>query len=308
MVSLKKELVFFVILFWALCFFVGYRYGETIKYYLFNPTPEVQGESKVQGTQQTVNNIANEQLQPYIQQIEPTQLDTLLIETYYVSEEVNSFAIQSNIKELSTCSIYDKKVITEIDNPNDLLALVNKQHKVNERYVPNDLILLTDILNIPTLGKIYLRKEAAQSFKEMYLAMYGAGYKVTASSGWRSLTFQQKVLTNWTRNVGSKNANMYAALPGFSEHHLGTAIDVLTPENGYTIAQNYFNTKTFKWLSENSYKYGYLLSYPQGKTDLTGYNPEGWHYRYVGKEAAKEVHDQNITLSEYLYNLNGICY
>ena len=107
--------------------------------------------------------------------------------------------------------------------------------------------------------------------------------------------------------VGVKNANNYAALPGYSEHHLGTAIDILTSENGYSIAPNYFNTKVFKWMSENAYKYGFVQSYPQGKVQITGYNPEGWHWRYVGIDVATQVHEQGITFTEYLFKLHNIC-
>ena len=87
-------------------------------------------------------------------------------------------------------------------------------------------------------------------------------------------------------------AEQWVARPGTSEHQLGLAVDI----NGavYDI---------YLWLEENSWKYGFIFRYPAYKTDLTGVAGEVWHYRYVGKEAAQEIHEQGVCLEEYLENL-----
>ena len=83
---------------------------------------------------------------------------------------------------------------------------------------------------------------------------------------------------------------------GYSEHQTGLALDIVT----YGASMDTFeNTDEFKWLSDNAYKYGFILRYPKGKEKLTGYSYESWHYRYVGKDVAKKIHDLDITYDEY---------
>ena len=89
-----------------------------------------------------------------------------------------------------------------------------------------------------------------------------------------------------------KQAEQWVAVPGFSEHQLGFAVDI----NGATY-------DIYLWLQENSYKYGFIFRYPGSKTDITGTAEEVWHYRYVGKEAAKEIYERGICLEEYLGDL-----
>lgn len=89
-----------------------------------------------------------------------------------------------------------------------------------------------------------------------------------------------------------KQAEQWVAVPGHSEHQLGFAVDI----NGATY-------DVYLWLQENSYKYGFIFRYPGSKTDITGTAEEVWHYRYVGKEAAKEIYERGICLEEYLGDL-----
>ena len=89
---------------------------------------------------------------------------------------------------------------------------------------------------------------------------------------------------------------MYSARPGYSEHQTGLVIDIDNYNDDY---ENFDKTKEFEWMNNNSYKYGFILRYPKGKTDITGYDYESWHYRYVGKEIAKYIYENNITFDEY---------
>ena len=87
-----------------------------------------------------------------------------------------------------------------------------------------------------------------------------------------------------------------AALPGYSEHQTGLAFDVMTSTS---TTETFENTKEYEWLKNNAYKYGFILRYPKDKEDITGYAYESWHYRYVGKEIAKKIKEENITYDEY---------
>jgi LAS superfamily LD-carboxypeptidase LdcB len=308
MMSFKKELLFFIIAFWLICFYVGFQYSNTFKsIFKNNNILKTEQTSNVIGTPQTAENKAYQDIKPVIQQIDPSDMETMMLEIYSSDTGNESFSAYTTENNLLGCTQFNPNERTTVNNPQDLLAFVNKQHKIDGAYTPDDLVAIANY-GVPTFGNIYVRREVAEKFTEMYKEMTKAGLKVSASSGWRSLAHQQKVLDNWTKMVGAGKANNYAAIPGYSEHHLGTAIDILTPENGNTVSPSYFNTRVFKWMSENSYKYGFLLSYPRGKESITGYNAEGWHYRYVGVSTATQVHNQNTTLTEFLFAVNNICF
>ena len=123
------------------------------------------------------------------------------------------------------------------------------------------------------------------------------------TNGTQTTLYNNKV--NYYRNLGySKEtakvkAGKWVARPGTSEHQLGLALYIVS--TSYTnLDQKQENTKEQKWLMANSYKYGFILRYPSDKCDLTGINYEPWHYRYVGKMAAKEIYEKGICLEEYL--------
>ncbi len=94
-------------------------------------------------------------------------------------------------------------------------------------------------------------------------------------------------------------AAKWVAIPGTSEHQTGLAVDIVA-KSYQILDKEQENTPEQKLLMENSYKYGFILRYPENKSDLTGINYEPWHYRYVGKEAAKEIYENGICLEEYL--------
>lgn len=99
----------------------------------------------------------------------------------------------------------------------------------------------------------------------------------------------------YSKKEAKKLAEEYVATPGTSEHELGLAVDINADENSSSSDEDVYN-----FLAENSYKYGFILRYPPDKEDITGINYEPWHYRYVGKEAALIIFNEQITLEEYL--------
>ena len=101
--------------------------------------------------------------------------------------------------------------------------------------------------------------------------------------------------TNPNSKIGDHSyVEKYVAKPGFSEHQTGLAIDV-----GSRSTNVFANSKEYKWMLDNSYKYGYIIRYEKKYEHMTLFRAEPWHYRYVGKKIAKEIHDKNITLEEY---------
>ena len=127
------------------------------------------------------------------------------------------------------------------------------------------------------------------------------GFEIRIGSGYRSYKSQTTIYKNYVKRDGQAKADTYSARPGHSEHQSGLAIDICA--SGYKCIGSGFNgTPPANWLSENAYKYGFILRYPNGKSNETGYKFESWHYRYVGVELATKLYNGGnwITLEDYL--------
>ena len=99
--------------------------------------------------------------------------------------------------------------------------------------------------------------------------------------------------------IAEEEAGKVVAVPGTSEHQLGLAVDIIDYNYPYLTSEQE-NTPTQSWLMNNSWRYGFILRYPNGTSDITGIIYEPWHYRYVGRDCAKEIYELDITLEEYL--------
>ena len=128
------------------------------------------------------------------------------------------------------------------------------------------------------------------------------GFNMWAQSGFRSYSTQSNIYNNYVKRDGKAKADTYSARPGYSEHQTGLAFDVCATGRA-CIDSGFDNTNEAKWLSENAYKYGFILRYPKGqdKVSQTGYMYESWHFRYVGKELAEKLYNNGnwITMEEY---------
>jgi len=172
--------------------------------------------------------------------------------------------------------------------------LVNKYTYLPSSYIPNNLVLLDRKYS---RDNMYLIKEAALSFKKMYNAAIKDGYKIRIMSSYRSYNYQENLYNEYVKQDGEKAADTYSARPGFSEHQTGLCVDI---DDGVINYQLFEKSRSYLWMKKNSYKYGFIERYPKDKENITGYSYESWHYRYVGKEIAKYIYDNNITLDEYV--------
>lgn len=114
-------------------------------------------------------------------------------------------------------------------------------------------------------------------------------------SGYRSYQYQTQLYNNYVNQHGEEAANTFSAKPGFSEHQTGLTFD-LKDFNGRLVE----DPITSQWIKDNCAKYGFILRYPEGKEDITGYIYEPWHLRYVGEEVANQIMNNNTTLEQYL--------
>lgn len=175
--------------------------------------------------------------------------------------------------------------------------ITNKYYNLGINYVPDDLVDID--IRYRYEGNKKLRKEAYDAFLRMWEAAYAEGIYLVIEDAYRSATEQQSVYKYYEDFKGIKYADSIAARPGYSEHQTGLSIDIYSKE--CAVADKFKDSKSYKWLIENSYKYGYILRYPDGENNiaLTGYRYESWHYRYVGVDLATKVYNEGITFDEY---------
>lgn len=171
--------------------------------------------------------------------------------------------------------------------------LVNKYTSLPEKYAPDDVVEMSNWYSYPGNS---IRKDVYDAFKEMFNAAKEEGLTLIVNSSYRTYEVQKEIYDDYDDNRGREYADKYAARPDFSEHQTGLSIDIFSPGSNM---ETFEGTDEFKWLSENSYKYGFILRYPKNKEDITGYSYEAWHYRYVGKDLAKKVYDSGLTYDEY---------
>src|SRR5699024_5786972 len=194
------------------------------------------------------------------------------------------------------------KIVT--DNPYDVLVLVNKENALPEDFTPEDLVI-PDVRFPFTedLPKKQMRKVAADAMEKMFEAADKEDLELFAQSGFRSFERQQSIFAANVEKNGEEAANKYSARPGESEHQSGLTMDVTNADVGFDLIIEFGETPEGKWLKKHASEYGFIIRYPQGKEDITGYQYEPWHLRYVGKKAAKEIMEKGITLEEYLEEL-----
>lgn len=243
------------------------------------------------------------------QKQEPTKEEKLINDmkkiSYYRKENKERYLAYQ--KENDSLSI--EEIITQVnigidkpyytntkpsENLNTNLILVNKYNYVTEDYIPENL---EPIDTTYARSGMQLVTDAKNAFEELSQNAKEDGMTILAMSSYRSYDYQVNLYNNYVESDGKEAADTYSARAGYSEHQTGLAVDVY---NGVVPYTSFEETEEFIWMQENAYKYGFILRFPKDKTNITGYQYESWHYRYVGKEVAENIHKNNLTLEEYL--------
>ncbi len=202
------------------------------------------------------------------------------------------------IQSVNVHTINDFYEETHDTNLDDGYAiLVNKYYKLDSSYIPDDLV------SIPWKYRLggendqkQVRKEVYDAYLAMWESAYSEGIYLLVDSGFRTYKSQQEVYDMYAQR-GIKYADSIAARPGFSEHQTGLSLDIYSKE--CASASKFKDSKTYAWLIQNAHKFGFILRYPENKEDITGYNYESWHYRYLGVELATKVYESGLTYDEY---------
>ena len=186
--------------------------------------------------------------------------------------------VKVNVKKGSGVEVNNG--VTYIDG----ILVANKSYSLPESYNPGGLT-----------------PDTYAAFQELVQAAANDGISIYLSSGFRSYELQSQIYNNYVSNYGKETADTFSARPGYSEHQTGMAIDV------NIVDDSFIGTPEAIWIEAHCEEFGFILRYPYGKQEVTGYKYEPWHIRYIGKENAKALRaeadkrdDVNLTLEEYL--------
>lgn len=238
---------------------------------------------------------------------------TATIKGEYNIEEEGEYLLSYTAKDSSGNETEKEFKITVKNNPNvkiskstkgytiknyygvtyvDGVVIANKTYSLPSNFAPNNLVTINGYIKVVDYVK--------DAFLSLSSDAKAIGLNIYASSGYRSYSNQKYIYENYVSMDGKENADRYSARAGYSEHQTGLAIDV------NTIDMSFDNTSESVWLRENAYKYGFIIRYPKGKEEITGYMYEPWHIRYVGKELSNKLYKDGsyITLEEY-YGINS---
>lgn len=214
----------------------------------------------------------------------------------YIHEEVGEGTVRSTAPQ----SVQGQTHEPAADRSSEYLILVNKDHGLGEDYKPEDLQKVKSVSTDRDPAYQKLRKKAAAAFNKLTAAAKKKGFTLCLTSGFRSYAYQRVLYEQYINEDGKSRAEQYSARPGYSEHQTGLCADVTSPSVNGQLVQAFGGTEEGKWLEKNAYRYGFIIRYPKGKDDITGYEYEPWHIRYVGREAAEEIYKKELTLEEYL--------
>jgi zinc D-Ala-D-Ala carboxypeptidase len=178
-------------------------------------------------------------------------------------------------------------------------SLLDTYFMVGSTYVPPDLTY-TSNSGITGGGKV--RNLAITDLAAMTRAAKAAGAPIAVTSAYRSYSTQAQLFADDVERLGYERALLHTARPGHSEHQLGIAVDFKSKRSGdRSSGGDWATSQAGSWMKNNAWKYGWIMSYPKGKTAVTCYQYEPWHYRYFGRTVAAQIHNSGMTEREWLW-------
>jgi D-alanyl-D-alanine carboxypeptidase len=214
---------------------------------------------------------------------------------------------EDELNYLTDLSAYDKYINPE--NRDEYLVLINVANPLDPTYIPTDLL---DVVDTRQDGRATqkLREYAAKALEALLIEARANGFNdITVTSAYRSYDYQttlynQRVAMYPTLSLEDAKAKAatIVAIPGTSEHQSGLCLDM---HNIGSADVSFANTKQAQWLAENSYKFGYILRFPEDKIEITGISFEPWHFRYVGRYHAAQMYELGLCFEEYMDYLGG---
>lgn len=215
-------------------------------------------------------------------------VDNLPLYLKYKDEKEEIRSLVEYVNTLSFLKYYEDNFYSEPEKYGTEV-LVNKYYYLGPDYVPDDLVELKEY------GYGSLRKVAYDAYVKMYNAAQNDGVSFYVTSSYRSYKTQVIIYNRYLSFDPQEKVDIYSARPGFSDHQTGYTVDILTSGHDF---DTFYATPAAKWLAENAHKYGFIMRYPKGLEQATGYEYEAWHFRYVG-DVAEDVYKSGLSYDEY---------
>lgn len=196
---------------------------------------------------------------------------------------------------------FDKNLYS-INEASSIWVVVNKRRPLEPKtYKPINLVVPNiKLQDARESEEMKLRADAAHALEGLVgAAKKEAGYDLMLASGYRGYSFQESLYNRYVREQGQASADTQSARPGHSEHQTGLAADVAPAEGECVVEECFADTPEGKWVAKNAHRFGFIIRYQKDKTNITGYQFEPWHLRYVGDALAAEIYKQNTTLEEF---------
>lgn len=192
-----------------------------------------------------------------------------------------------------------RAIVEDYHLNNSLWALASKTHPLSIDYLPSPLQIPTVSTRIDKSNdERSIRADIVAQTEAMFVAASGNGLNLMLASGYRSAALQGIYFNSLASSIGEAAANQSIAMPGQSEHQTGLAMDINNVAYECYLDNCFADMADGQWLVDNSYKYGFILRYPEGKEDITGYNYESWHFRYLGVDLATAIYESKLTFDE----------
>lgn len=299
----KRKLI--ILLFIIIISIVGIKSYKTYKYHQTYEYKLLEKNYTKEETDLLLKKLDKTRIEKLLTTEKNEKLINILNEKYFLTKNLDKYIAYSDKNpEISLTEVialvnvhrdqnyYENMEITDTSKGNTML--VNKYNALSKDYEVEDLKTISKTYSYGDNKK--LNKEAYDAFISLADDAKKEGYTILIVSSYRTYQDQEDVWKDYKASFGTKKADAYAARAGSSEHETGLAIDVAD----YNDKNDKFEaTESFKWMQTNAHKYGYILRYPKGKENITGYSYEAWHYRYVGIDTATKVYNEGITYDEY---------
>ena len=308
--KLKKKVYYFgaFVVFLTVAILLGINYYNDYQYKQTNEYKLLEKGYSLEDTKTIFAKLSETEQQKLIDNDKDDKIISLLEQKYFLEKNLEDYQeyIRKNneddyAKVISIVNVHanHKWYQLDLNTQEDLgmLMNVNKFYTLSETYVPENLRNIELSYAYGEEGENKLIDYAYDKFLELWQAANEQGFYLMVTSSYRDYQGQKEIYDYRLSTQGERKADETAARPGHSEHQTGLVIDMTSKTE--PLADSFSNSEAYKWLKENAYKYGFIERYPEGKTYLTGYSPESWHWRYVGEEAAKLIHDEDITFDEY---------
>ena len=308
--KLKKKVYYFgaFVVFLTVAILLGINYYNDYQYKQTNEYKLLEKGYSLEDTKTIFAKLSETEQQKLINNDKDDKIISLLEQKYFLEKNLEYYQeyIRKNneddyAKVISIVNVHanHKWYQLDLNTQEDLgmLMNVNKFYTLSETYVPENLRNIELSYAYGEEGENKLIDYAYDKFLELWQAANEQGFYLMVTSSYRDYKSQKEIYDYRVSTQGERKADETAARPGHSEHQTGLVIDMTSKTE--PLADSFSNSEAYKWLKENAYKYGFIERYPEGKTYLTGYSPESWHWRYVGEEAAKLIHDEDITFDEY---------